>query len=155
MEYFLIYPFVGMKHHGATYYFCSVMSRKPYHYNMNILAVSLALLVYGSLLANHMVYYHTHITHDGTLISHAHPYDKAGDSSPIKKHHHTSIDLLLFLGDGYYIYCTAQKVFRQIDSVRTTFCSFAEKTGFQPFCYIDKQRGPPASNPISCQSEYA
>lgn len=48
------------------------------------------------LTVNSTLYKHSHILEDGTLITHAHPYSKGTDNSPIKSHHHSQIELLIF-----------------------------------------------------------
>lgn len=50
----------------------------------------------GLLTVNKAVYLHTHKLSDGTLIEHAHPFDKNGDSQPYKSHQHTNAELFFF-----------------------------------------------------------
>ncbi|MCK9451617.1 MAG: hypothetical protein M0Q90_08000 [Bacteroidales bacterium] len=51
--------------------------------------------VMGLLIANTAIFLHVHKLHDGTIISHAHPYDKESDTHPYKTHQHSKTDLLL------------------------------------------------------------
>lgn len=51
--------------------------------------------VIAMLTFNQSAFMHTHKLADGTVISHAHPYNKTTDSAPIKSHHHTLIDFLI------------------------------------------------------------
>lgn len=48
------------------------------------------------LVCNRALFTHTHKLKDGTLIEHAHPFDKAGDTTPLKSHHHTASAFLFF-----------------------------------------------------------
>ena len=50
----------------------------------------------GMLIANNIAFTHVHQLDDGTIIEHAHPYNKANDSEPIKSHHHSNAELLFF-----------------------------------------------------------
>lgn len=49
-----------------------------------------------SLIANKTIFYHSHKLENGSVITHAHPYNKTQDSTPFKTHHHTKTDLLFF-----------------------------------------------------------
>ena len=50
--------------------------------------------IMGLLIANKVLYTHTHKLENGSVYAHAHPYDKANDSKPYKSHHHTNAELL-------------------------------------------------------------
>ena len=65
----------------------------------NIIIKSVTWLVIGMmgmLIANKAVFMHTHKLSDGTVIEHAHPYNKSSDSEPYKSHHHSKAELLFF-----------------------------------------------------------
>lgn len=51
------------------------------------------LAVFAMLIYNQSAFQHTHILADGTVVAHAHPYDKSNDTEPVKNHHHTLIQL--------------------------------------------------------------
>ena len=40
-------------------------------------------------LANNIVYIHSHLLGDGTIVIHAHPFNKSGDKEPFKAHFHS------------------------------------------------------------------
>jgi len=44
------------------------------------------------LLMNNSAYLHVHVMHDGSLMSHAHPFDKQGDSKPGQAHQHKQLE---------------------------------------------------------------
>jgi hypothetical protein len=52
--------------------------------------------VMGLLIANRAIFLHVHKLNDGTIIEHAHPYDKSNDSKPYKSHHHSNAEFLFF-----------------------------------------------------------
>jgi hypothetical protein len=57
--------------------------------------LSLMLIgIVGIYMYSQAVYTHQHILKDGTIITHAHPYDKS-DSKPFKSHHHSQSELIL------------------------------------------------------------
>jgi hypothetical protein len=50
--------------------------------------------IMAMMIANRAVFMHTHQLADGTIIEHAHPYDRAHDTNPFKSHHHTRTELV-------------------------------------------------------------
>lgn len=52
--------------------------------------------VIGMLIANQAIFLHIHKLNDGTIVEHAHPYDRSTDSQPYKSHHHSTAELLFF-----------------------------------------------------------
>ena len=48
------------------------------------------------LITNKIVFTHIHKLDDGTIVEHAHPYNKTDDSAPFKTHHHSNAELLFF-----------------------------------------------------------
>ncbi len=59
------------------------------------------LSVYGLILVSNTFFYHSHITADGKVISHAHPFNKQNDAKPYKTHRHSKLELLLLFSDNY------------------------------------------------------
>ncbi len=65
----------------------------------DILIKSVAILLIGfmgMMITDKAVFLHTHKLSDGTIIVHAHPYNKSTDSKPFKTHHHTNTEYLFF-----------------------------------------------------------
>ena len=63
--------------------------------NITIKSVTwLVIGMMGMLIANTAVFIHTHKLSDGTVIKHAHPYNKTNDSAPYKSHHHSKAEFL-------------------------------------------------------------
>ena len=48
------------------------------------------------LLVNKSIFVHSHKMADGTIVVHAHPYNKSNDTEPFKSHTHTQAELLFF-----------------------------------------------------------
>ncbi len=71
------------------------MSAKTFKIKHKILS-SLLIGFLLLLIANKMFYTHSHLLEDGSIITHAHPYDKGADDTPLKSHRHNSFELTLF-----------------------------------------------------------
>ncbi|MDP3431525.1 MAG: hypothetical protein Q8T04_00965 [Bacteroidota bacterium] len=56
----------------------------------------LILGLMGLLIINKAVFLHSHVLANGTVISHAHPYQSTDDSKPFQSHHHTKAAFFLF-----------------------------------------------------------
>lgn len=56
------------------------------------LASIVPILLSVFLNANRVAFLHTHITVYGETWTHAHPYNKNCDNTPIKQHHHSAFD---------------------------------------------------------------
>jgi hypothetical protein len=50
----------------------------------------------GLFIANKAIFLHLHKLNNGTIIEHAHPFDKSNDSKPYKSHDHSNAEFLLF-----------------------------------------------------------
>lgn len=60
---------------------------------------TIAYLILGLmclLIINKAVFLHSHIQADGTILTHAHPYQSTEDSKPYQSHHHTKAAFFLF-----------------------------------------------------------
>lgn len=53
------------------------------------------VVVMGLLIANKAAYIHAHEMADGTIVYHAHPFNKKNDSEPFKSHEHTDFEFWL------------------------------------------------------------
>lgn len=72
--------------------------------SLNIIISLLLCTVFLFQVFNKFIYTHTHVLADGTIVSHAHPYNKQADSSPFKKHYHTKFEFVL-LSQLNYLFC--------------------------------------------------
>jgi len=76
-------------------YLCPLMKR-PFK---NIIVKYIAVVLAASMvlmIANKIVFTHSHILDNGEIISHTHPYDKTNDREPFKSHHHAQTELFFF-----------------------------------------------------------
>ncbi|MFW5820201.1 MAG: hypothetical protein ACOCWA_02855 [Bacteroidota bacterium] len=51
------------------------------------------MIVFTCQVYSKAFYQHSHVLSDGSVITHAHPFNKSSDNSPFKKHQHTSFEL--------------------------------------------------------------
>lgn len=112
------------------------MNRQVKHNAFSKITAWLLCLLFVVQLANNAVFTHTHITADGQLISHAHPFNKGSDSEPVKSHHHSDFEIgffqqlnLLFLSSpilvALFIAATSFKYFkRRIQKNASGFLQF-------------------------------
>lgn len=95
------------------------------------------------LVGNVALFTHTHKLQDGTLIEHAHPFDKAGDTSPHKSHHHTA-SALLFFQHLTLLFLSAIAVLSFAVVVEaTSFISFSANQPAFVLLKLNKGRAPP------------
>lgn len=62
------------------------------------LSVGLMILIMAVLLVNKAVYTHLHVMPNGSVLTHAHPFNKTNDSKQGKSHHHSNLELFLIQG---------------------------------------------------------
>lgn len=55
----------------------------------------LLIAAFTMFVVNQTFFLHTHKLPDGTIITHAHPYNKTTEHTPYKTHHHTSVDFMM------------------------------------------------------------
>ncbi len=77
------------------------MLKQKIYQIFNPTVIVLLLSIYGLILVNNSLFYHSHVTPDGKVISHAHPFNKQNDDKPFKAHHHSKLELLLLFSDNY------------------------------------------------------
>lgn len=78
------------------------MNKKGLGHIRKILAYLMLVLVIG-ITVNNVVYLHSHILSDQTVITHAHPFDKSADNTPFKTHHHSNFEYTLTQGFGFFL----------------------------------------------------
>ena len=82
-------------------YVCDLMLKEKAHSIIALLSAIVFINIYGLILVSNTLYYHSHVTPDGEVISHAHPFNKQNDNQPRKSHHHSKLELLLLFSDNY------------------------------------------------------
>lgn len=68
--------------------------RRPGINKLLIVTALLLVVLYCTQIINQAFYLHSHRLADGSLVTHAHPFDKAKDNEPVKKHAHTLTQLI-------------------------------------------------------------
>ena len=69
-------------------YFCAGMKKTAGNISLRVIAILLVGLM-SLMILDKAFFLHTHKLSDGTIIVHAHPYNKSADSKPFKTHHHS------------------------------------------------------------------
>ena len=95
-----------------------------------VLAV-LLLLAFLFQVVNRAVYAHSHVLADGTIIIHAHPYDKTNSHSPVTNHKHTVNELLLLALSSLLFFYFSISFFRLFKKITKFFPGI--KQSFHPF----------------------
>lgn len=89
----LLKPLNGIVKRGLLITFVAVIIKQIKYISRKAVALFL-VAVFAMLAFNQSAYIHSHKLVDGSVVSHAHPYNKTSDSEPIKSHHHTLADFL-------------------------------------------------------------
>lgn len=55
--------------------------------------VGIMIFFIGLLIPNKVMYTHIHKLDDGSIVVHAHPYDKSENENPEEQHHHAKAEL--------------------------------------------------------------
>ena len=99
----------------------------------------------GLLIANKAIFTHIHKLVDGTVIEHAHPFNKSDDSKPYKSHNHTKAEILFFQ-NVEILFLFVFLTFALLKLVKKTKYSFYRITSYTLNCIIHyKGRAPPVS----------
>ncbi len=59
------------------------------------LTIGLIICVMGTLMVNKAIYTHVHVLPDGTVATHAHPFNKKSPSNEGKSHQHSNLELMI------------------------------------------------------------
>lgn len=99
--------------------------------------------IMGLLVANKGFYSHSHKLHDGSIVVHAHPYDKSEDSKPCKSHHHTGIEFM-FYENIDILFFVLFLIFAFLScNAKISYLINTEQVFVQFFSYSHKGRAPP------------
>ncbi len=95
------------------------------------------------LITNKIAFTHIHKLDDGTIVEHAHPYNKTDDSAPLKTHHHTNAELLFFHNLNI-LFLVALIALGIVLSVKKKKISFQLKLApTSSHIHLHKERAPP------------
>jgi hypothetical protein len=70
--------------------------------SIKLIAITLIVVV-GIHSLNSYFYTHRHLLDDGTIITHAHPFNKSTDANPFKTHTHTTEELTFLATLIYFL----------------------------------------------------
>lgn len=62
---------------------------------LKMITVGVLIMIMGSLLVNQALNTHTHVMPDGSIISHAHPFNKSQESKQGGSHQHSAPEFFL------------------------------------------------------------
>ncbi len=114
--------------------------------NITIKVFSFAVIaLMGLLITNNGVFTHSHKLEDGSVVIHAHPYDKSKDSQPYKSHHHTKA-AFVFLKNLNLLFFSLFLVITSIFIIKIKQLYVdREKIYFRLFSRSNFSRAPPVS----------
>jgi hypothetical protein len=70
--------------------------------SIKLIAITMIVVV-GIHSLNSFFYTHRHLLDDGTVITHAHPFNKSTDTDPFKTHTHTAAELTFLATLIYFL----------------------------------------------------
>ncbi len=105
----------------------------------------LTISIIGLLLVNNSIFFHTHKLADGTLITHAHPYNKSNDTEPIKSHHHTKLEFIVIQNLGMIFHFVVLVFVLIIPKKKKTFIPYFTLKYLFYLSSFHKGRAPPVN----------
>jgi hypothetical protein len=78
------------------------MFRKYHYITSKLIAISLIVVV-GLHSLNSFFNTHSHQLADGTIVTHAHPFERGTGSGPFESHHHTATELVFLASLLHFI----------------------------------------------------
>ena len=90
-----------------------------YHRLFKQITVALMICIMGTLLLNKAFFVHTHVLADGTVSSHAHPFDRSAEKESEKSHQHSSAEFMLLhhLGMLYFVALTSASLVMAVSRI--------------------------------------
>ncbi len=103
------------------------------------------LSVFVLLILNNNFYLHNHKLSDGSIITHAHPFDKKGDTTPFKSHHHSKAQFFILSSTSLFIFIFAISalIFFAVKQI-ILLLPFKNNIASQKYFLHFLVRGPPA-----------
>jgi len=118
------------------------MFRKYHHITSKLIAISLIVVV-GIHSLNSFFNTHSHQLADGTIVTHAHPYERGTGSSPFESHHHTATELVFLASLLHFIPTIAVFVVGRILFIWADIIQSYQLRVSQNSLGIPSLRGPP------------
>ena len=108
-----------------------------------LIAISLIVVV-GLHSLNSFFNTHSHKLPDGTIVVHAHPYERSSDSGPFENHHHTATELIFLANLIHFIPTLAVLIVGLLIVYREKISHFFQLPSCQFSVGIPNLRGPPS-----------
>lgn len=109
---------------------------------IRLIALLLVFAVAGNTITN-ALYLHSHRLPDGSVITHAHPFNKTQDKSPYKHHRHTQVELFL-LNHLQLLFGGAMLLFLLVLSAKSVvYLTLSERKGYHALPSFPVTRPPP------------
>ena len=88
------------------------------------ITVGVLIMIMGSLLVNQALYTHTHVMPDGSIVSHAHPFNKSQESKQGGSHQHSTLDFFLLQNlQLLFLVATLSLILKELSrEFRKVFC---------------------------------
>lgn len=99
----------------------------------------------GLLFVNNTIFMHTHKMADGTLVTHAHPYNKSNDTEPIKSHNHTKVEFVVIQNLGLFFTLFICSFLLIIPKKKKSFIPYFTLRFLIFLTLLHKGRAPPTS----------
>jgi len=101
------------------------------------------ILVVGIFAINEYLYIHKHVFKIGSIVIHAHPFNKSQDSEQNKSHQHASGDLVFLTSMASFLPAMNMVFIAVISSVTLLHKVFSEFLKSQFLYLLNQERGPP------------
>lgn len=94
-------------------------------------------------MANKTAYTHSHLTENGEIIIHAHPFDHHNDDLPLKSHNHTGLEYLVL--NALDIFTISVFIFSALKLIQViSHKNYSYKTLIkQTYFYYKQNKSPP------------
>jgi hypothetical protein len=101
----------------------------------------------GVLVINTGLFTHTHQFADGSIVTHAHPYNKSAEQSPGESHRHTQTELLFLQTLGLLFFMALSFAAIILLSKKVEFLIDYKDQFSLPPVFLKNGRAPPLFNP--------
>lgn len=116
--------------------------QKHSEYILKIITCILCFAVSFQIM-NRTIFLHSHVQDDGTVITHAHPFDKSEKDDPFKSHPHSNFDYFLLDQMGFLFLMAIMVLMLTLPSQETTYFQWVQNRKRSICISIPAGRGPP------------
>ena len=122
------------------------MNKAPANISMRLFSY-LFIVIVGLMIANKVLNLHLHKMENGSIVAHAHPFEKSDGSTPYESHQHTDTELLLIQSFTTFLYTGAIVLSLGLGLHLFTINLLTGRSGKISLAYLEsiEDRGPPLS----------